>query len=107
MRLSACPAVVDFIRHLFTNSCQFEKFLLDEGVFSGFGKLPIFGRLLPKDSLSSACDNAPPTNRADAQYATFLRTNMPPLRISFNHLVGSAYPIALKSTSWILKGKRL
>jgi ABC transporter substrate binding protein (PQQ-dependent alcohol dehydrogenase system) len=40
LRLSTCPAVVDFIRHLLTNGRQFEKLLLDEGVFGCFGKAP-------------------------------------------------------------------
>ena len=48
LRLSTCPLVVNFICHLLTNGCQFEKLLLHEGVFRGFGKLPIFRRLLPE-----------------------------------------------------------
>ena len=44
--LSACPAVVDFIRHLLTNGRQFEKLLFAGGVFGGFGKPPVLGRLL-------------------------------------------------------------
>jgi hypothetical protein len=43
-----CPLVVNFICHLLANGCQFEKLLLHEGVFRGFGKLPIFRRLLPE-----------------------------------------------------------
>ena len=45
---STCPAIVDFIRHLVTNGGQFEKLLFAGGVFGGFGKQPIFGRLLPE-----------------------------------------------------------
>ena len=48
LRLPACPAVVNFICHLPTNRCQFENLPLDGGVFRGFGKLPIFRRLLPE-----------------------------------------------------------
>jgi hypothetical protein len=44
-KLSARPTVVDIIRHLFTNGCQFEKLLFDEGVFGGLGKFPVLGRL--------------------------------------------------------------
>ena len=46
MSLSARPAVVDLIRHLLTNGRQFEKLLFAQGVFGGFGKQPIFSRLL-------------------------------------------------------------
>ena len=48
MSLSARPAVVDLIRHLLTNGRQFEKLLFAQCVFGGFGKPPIFGRLLPE-----------------------------------------------------------
>jgi len=44
--LSARPAVVDLIRYLLTHSRQFEKLLFAGGVFGGFGKPPVFGRLL-------------------------------------------------------------
>jgi len=36
--LSACPTVVDFIGYLITDLSQFEKLLLDEGVFDLFSK---------------------------------------------------------------------
>ena len=48
LRLSTCPLVVNFICHLLTNGCQFEKLLLSDGVFRDFGKLPICRRLLPE-----------------------------------------------------------
>ena len=83
LRLSTCPSIVDFIRHLLTNSRQFEKLLFDEGVFGGFLQIADIRLLVLGDNLNSACDNAPPNKQTDARYAIF-SVNMPPLRISFN-----------------------
>src|SRR6185312_14232333 len=52
--------------HLLTNGCQFEKLLLNEGIFRGCSLLA------PGDNLSSACDDASLRKQADTQYAAFL-----------------------------------
>ncbi len=44
--LPACPAVVDLICYLLAHRRQFEELLFARGVFGGFGKLPVFFRLL-------------------------------------------------------------
>ena len=67
--LSACPAVVDFICHLLTNSRQFEKLLFAGGVFGGFRQVagtwpPALGGNLS----SAASDNIPLENQADPRY---------------------------------------
>ena len=60
------------------------------------------------DNLSSAaCDNAPLKNQADARYFAFSRSNMLPLRISFNCLVGrTSEASTMKFKSRILEGER-
>ena len=46
--LPACPTILDVIGDLLADGCQIEEFLLNEDIFSLFGKFPIHSRLLPK-----------------------------------------------------------
>lgn len=46
--LPACSTILNVIGDFLADSCQFEKFLLDEDVFGLFGNLPIHGCLLSK-----------------------------------------------------------
>jgi len=46
--LPAREAILDVVGDLFADVCQFEEFLLDDGIFCLFGKLSIHGRLLPQ-----------------------------------------------------------
>jgi hypothetical protein len=46
--LPACPTILDVIGDLLADGRQIEEFLLNEGIFGLFGKLPIHSRLLPK-----------------------------------------------------------
>jgi hypothetical protein len=40
--------ILDVIGDLLADGCQIEELLLNKGIFSLFGKLPIHSRLLPK-----------------------------------------------------------
>ena len=46
--LPAGVTILYVIGDLLADGCQIEELLLDEGIFSRFGKFPIHGRLLPK-----------------------------------------------------------
>jgi hypothetical protein len=46
--LPACPTILDVIGDLLADGGQIEEFLLNEDIFSLFGKLPIHSRLLPQ-----------------------------------------------------------
>jgi hypothetical protein len=45
--LPTCQTILNVIGDLLAEGCQLYKFLLDEGIFGFFGKLPIHGCLLP------------------------------------------------------------
>ncbi len=60
--LPACLTILNVIGDLLADGCQIEELLLDEGIFSRFGKFPIHGRLLPKIFIpvhASSCPAGP------------------------------------------------